>query len=57
MNTLLGWYRNEVDVERHIPQLATWLGHAHVSDTYWYLTATPELLHLAARRLDRRAPS
>ncbi len=57
VNTLLGWYRNEVDVERHIPQLATWLGHAHVSDTYWYLTATPELLHLAARRLDRRAPS
>ena len=57
VNTLLGWYRDEVDVERHIPQLATWLGHAHVSDTYWYLTATPELLHLAARRLDRRSPS
>ena len=57
VNTLLRWYRDEVDVERHIPRLATWLGHARVSDTYWYLTATPELLHLAARRLDRRAPS
>ena len=57
VNTLLGWYRDEVDVERCIPQLATWLGHAHVSDTYWYLTATPELLHLAARRLDHRASS
>ena len=35
------------------PRLATYLGHVHVSDTYWYLTATPELLQLAARRLDR----
>ena len=57
VNTLLWWYRDEVDVERHIPRLATWLGHARVSDTYWYLTATPELLHLAARRIDRRVPS
>ena len=59
VNTLLRWYRDGVDVERHIPRLATWLGHAHVSDTYWYLTATPELLALAARRLDRiaRRPS
>jgi integrase len=55
VNTLLGWYRRGVDVERHLPHLATYLGHAHVSDTYWYLTATPELLQLAARRLDRVA--
>ena len=44
VNTLLRCYRNGVDVERHIPRLATWFGHAHVSDTYWYLTATPELM-------------
>ena len=55
VNTLLRWYRDGVDVERHLPRLATWLGHAHVSDTYWYLTATPELMQLAARRLDRIA--
>ncbi len=53
VNTLLGWYRSGIDVERHLPQLATYLGHAHVTDTYWYLTATPELLQLAARRLER----
>ena len=53
VNTLLRWYRGGVDVEHHLPHLATYLGHAHVSDTYWYLTATPELLQLAARRLDR----
>ena len=55
INTLIRWYRDGVDVERHIPRLATWLGHAHVSDTYWYLSTTPELMRLAARRLDRAA--
>jgi hypothetical protein len=32
--------------------LATYLGHVHVSDTYWYLTGTPELLQWAAGRAD-----
>lgn len=53
VNTLLRWYRSGIDVERHLPELATYLGHAHVSDTYWYLTAIPELLHLAAQRLEQ----
>ena len=51
--TLKRWYRGGQDVERKIPHLATYLGHAHVSDTYWYLSAVPELLSLAARRLER----
>ena len=49
--TLLRWYRSGVDVEREIPKLATYLGHVHVNETYWYLEAVPELLGLAARRL------
>lgn len=53
VNTLLGWYRDGVDVERSLPTLSTYLGHAHISDTYWYLTATPELLHQVLRRLER----
>lgn len=53
VKTLLRWHHAGVDVEQHVPRLATWLGHAHVSDTYWYLTATPELMQQAARRLDR----
>ena len=53
VETLLRWYRDGIDVERHLPRLTTYLGHAHVSDTYWYLTVTPELMQLAARRLDR----
>ena len=50
--TLLRWYRAGVDVEREIPKLATYLGHVHVNETYWYLEAVPELLELAARRLE-----
>ena len=52
INTLLGWYQRGVDVERHLPELSTYLGHAHITDTYWYLTATPELLHYALRRVE-----
>jgi integrase len=50
--TLLRWYRSGADVEREIPKLATYLGHVHVNETYWYLEAVPELLELAARRLE-----
>ena len=51
VQTLLRWYRAGVDVEQRLPILSAFLGHRHVTDTYWYLTATPELLRLAARRL------
>jgi integrase len=50
--TLLRWYRAGIDVEREIPKLATYLGHVHVNETYWYLEAVPELLELATRRLE-----
>lgn len=53
ITTLLRWYRRGVDVERHLPELSTYLGHVHISDTYWYLTATPQLLHQALRRMER----
>ena len=52
VKTLLKWYRSGVDVECHMPQLATFLGHTHVNDTYWYISAVPELLRLAIKRLD-----
>jgi integrase/recombinase XerD len=50
--TLLKWYRAGIDVEREIPKLATYLGHVHVNETYWYIEAVPELLELATRRLE-----
>lgn len=52
--TLLHWYRTGVDVEQRLPVLSTYLGHAHVTDTYWYLSAIPELLALTKKRLEKR---
>jgi hypothetical protein len=52
VRTLLGWYRAGIDVEREMPKLTTYLGHTHVYVTYWYIEAVPELLELAARRLE-----
>jgi integrase/recombinase XerD len=53
VGTVLRWYREGVDVDPRMPVLSTYLGHGHVSDTYWYLSSVPELLRLAAERLDR----
>jgi integrase len=36
------------EVARHIVALSTYLGHAHVTDTYWYLQATPFLMERIA---------
>jgi integrase len=49
--TLVDWYRAGINVEHEIHKLSTYLGHAHVNDTYWYLEAIPELLELATQRL------
>jgi integrase/recombinase XerD len=39
-------------VQAKIPSLSTYLGHREPSSTYWYLSAAPELLTLAAARQD-----
>jgi integrase len=51
IQTMLHWYRTKTDVDVHLPDLTTYLGHGHVKDTYWYLSAVPELLKLATLRL------
>ena len=51
--TLLRWYRTGVDVDVWLPRLSTYLGHAAPDSTYWYLTAAPELMAAARRRLER----
>jgi integrase/recombinase XerD len=53
VRTLLGWYRAGLDVEAQMPLLSTYLGHFEPHNTYWYLSATPELLALAGQRLER----
>jgi integrase/recombinase XerD len=54
VETSLRWYRQGEQPDRLLPVLATYLGHTHVSGTYWYLSSTPELMQAAGRRLERR---
>lgn len=49
---MAAWYREGVDVHARLPELSVYLGHARPSNTYWYLTATPELLGAAADRFE-----
>jgi integrase/recombinase XerD len=51
VNTLRDWYASDLDVQARLPLLTTHLGHVTPASTYYYLTAVPDLLALAARRL------
>ncbi len=53
VKTIIKWYREGVNVENLIPLLSTYLGHTKPSDTYWYLSSVPELIGLAAARLEK----
>lgn len=53
VRTITDWYAAGLDVGSRLPLLATHLGHKDPRSTYWYLTATPELLALAAGRLEQ----
>lgn len=49
---LLQWYRDGVDVNHSISALSVYLGHAKVTDTYWYVTGIPELLSESAKQFE-----
>jgi integrase len=50
---LRSWYQqSQTQVQQHLHTLATYLGHRHIRETYWYLSAVPELLALASSRAD-----
>jgi integrase len=53
VQTIVRWHRQRVDVDAHIPSLSTYVGHRCPSSTYWYLSATPELMTLVGRKLQR----
>ena len=55
VHRLISWYRQGADVQRLLPQLATYLGHVHIAATQRYLTMTPELLREASQRFERYA--
>jgi integrase/recombinase XerD len=52
VHRLVSWYRAGAEVQRLLPQLATYLGHVHIAGTQRYLTLTPELLHEAGERFE-----
>lgn len=54
VETLIRWQRCGMHVDEHIAALSTYLGHISPADTYWYLSASPELMALAAERLHMR---
>lgn len=53
VRTLLDWQRSDAQIDEQIAVLSTYLGHVRPAETYWYLTATPELMASAAQRLER----
>jgi integrase len=53
---LLLWYRQHRNVDHHIAALATYMGHVKFTDTYWYLTAIPELMALVTSRFEKSNP-
>jgi site-specific recombinase XerD len=52
---LIAWYRAGADVQKLLPQLSTYLGHADISSTQLYLSMTPELLREASTRFEQYA--
>ena len=55
VHRLTSWYRNGADIQRLLPALSTYLGHANLDGTSVYLSMTPELLHEASLRFERYA--
>jgi integrase len=50
---LLRWYRENINVDNKMLSLSTYVGHAEVSYTYWYVTGIPELMAIATRRFEQ----
>ena len=53
VRTILDSYRTDGDPQARLAALSTYLGHANPAASYWYLSATPELLALVAARLEQ----
>ena len=55
VHRLISWYRQGADVQRLLPVLSTFMGHASLVDTQPYLSMTPDLLREASFRFERYA--
>ena len=52
VSTITRWYEDGADVHAKLPILAAYLGHVETRDTYWYISACPNLMLAAAQRLE-----
>jgi integrase len=52
VRAMLDAYAAGQDGQTRLTLLSTWLGHVHPANTYWYLSASPELMAIAGQRLD-----
>ena len=52
---LVRWYADGVEIDQKMLALSTYMGHAEIFYTYWYLTAVPELMAIAAGRFEQFA--
>jgi integrase len=51
------WHAQSVDIDQAMLALSTYVGHAMVTNTYWYLTGVPELMAVAACKFESFMPS
>jgi hypothetical protein len=49
---IVQWQAQGVDIDQAMLSLSTYVGHAMVTNTYWYLSAVPELMALAAGKFE-----
>ena len=52
VRAMLEAYATGQDGQTRLTLLSTWLGHVHPGSTYWYLSASPELMAVAGQRLE-----
>jgi integrase len=53
---ILLWQQEGIDVDEAMLSLSTYVGHAMVTNTYWYLQAVPQLMAVAAQRFESCMP-
>jgi integrase len=56
VNRIMRWHVQGIDIDQAMLSLSTYVGHAMVTNTYWYLSAVPELMGLAAERFESFMP-
>lgn len=57
VHRILAWHHSGIDIDQAMLSLSTYVGHAMVTNTYWYLTAVPELMALAAKKFESKMGS